>query len=106
MWTTSYRNRDGLRSDASGFFVTVEELAQIPLYTPTEALTLAGRQPTPEALAATTLTLETHFDRLTGISRLIPVYATPVSGNLDVDITIAATRPQDLPPIEQPDDED
>jgi hypothetical protein len=96
-WTVSHRNEDGKVVEGSGHFVTVSELGDVPILTPEEALTLAGREATPEAVANAELTLETQFDRDTNQRILIPVYSVPVTDSLNVDVTIAATRRQDIP---------
>ena len=96
-WTVNYRNELGTLGRAGGHFVTVGELGDVPILTPEEALTLAGREATPEAIANAELTLETQFDRDTNQRILIPVYSVPVADSLNVDVTIAATRRQDIP---------
>ena len=96
-WVVGYRNAEGQVDRASGHFVTVSELGDVPILTPTEALTLAGREPTTDTLNNTTLTLETQYDRETNQYILIPVYSVPVSDNLNTNITITATRTQDIP---------
>ncbi|MGH1492447.1 MAG: hypothetical protein ACRBK7_24170 [Acidimicrobiales bacterium] len=96
-WVVGYRNSDGLLAQASGEYVTVSELGEVPVLTPAEALEIAGRPVTDEAVADAELTLETRFNLDTGERTLVPVYSVPVSDNLAVDVTIAATRPQDIP---------
>ena len=96
-WIFDYRNQDGNLARASGHFVTVNQLGDVPILTPTEALTLAGREPTTDTLNNTTLTLETQYDRETNQYILIPVYSVPVTDNLNTNITIQATRTQDIP---------
>jgi hypothetical protein len=96
-WTVTHRNADGQLAAASGHFVTVSELGDVPILTPEEALALAGREATPEAIADAELTLETQYDRDTNQFILIPVYSVPVTDSLNVDVTIAATRRQDIP---------
>lgn len=95
-WTVSYRgSRDPVA--AGGHFKAVSELGEVPILTPAEALAVAGREPTPEAIAETELTLETQHDRDTNQFILIPVYSVPVTDSLDIDVTIAAARRQDIP---------
>ncbi|MGH1492446.1 MAG: hypothetical protein ACRBK7_24165, partial [Acidimicrobiales bacterium] len=96
-WSVEYRNSDGLLAQASGEYVTVSELGEVPVLSAAEALEIAGRPVTDEAVAEAELTLETRFNRDTGERTLVPVYSVPVSDNLAVDVTIAATRPQDIP---------
>ncbi|MEM7272866.1 MAG: hypothetical protein AAF547_07295 [Actinomycetota bacterium] len=102
--TVSHRNEDGHLGGGGGHFVTVSQLGAVPIFTPAEALTLAGREATPEAVAQTELTLETQYDRSTNQRILIPVYSVPVTEDLAVDVTIAATRRQDIPYPEPADD--
>ncbi|MEM7321457.1 MAG: hypothetical protein AAF531_00100 [Actinomycetota bacterium] len=103
-WSVNYRNSDGALALAGGHFVSAVELGDVPLLKPQEALEGVGREATADVVGRTELILESRYDRESNQRLLVPAYAVPVTDDLDVTVTIAATRAQDLPSPDQVND--